>query len=35
MTQGAVTFSKVKKIMVVDDDAFCSQFIKMMLETQG
>ena len=26
---------KTKKIMVVDDDQFCCQFIKMMLESLG
>ena len=26
---------KIKKIMVVDDDLFCCQFIKIMLESQG
>ena len=27
--------AKVMKVMVVDDDPFCQQIVKMMLESQG
>ena len=27
--------AKAKKVMVVDDDMFCSQLVKMMLESIG
>jgi CheY-like chemotaxis protein len=26
---------KVKKVMIVDDDPFCTQLVKMMLESLG
>ncbi len=29
------TSAKLRKIMVVDDDPFCQQFVKMMLESLG
>ena len=32
---GKNTQAKVKKVMVVDDDPFCQQIMKMMLESMG
>lgn len=30
-----IMVDKAKKVMVVDDDTFCSQLVKMMLESIG